>query len=272
MPTTTPAADRLAQEIRKFGPSLLPGAEAILASRWLPLKDLAAPVRAQRIVERLALPAVARYHDPEYKPPTLPDGSAPSPVRAALERHKDRLTGGDAAVDRLTKEWSIDLAGRPPAVIASEIVRRLEARENRALLIDPAELPRHELAIREVLSRRFSDVLDDRGLDAVGRQLGAQYGHRPTAEIVRAVAMHLRGPGAPSTITGKPLPPGDPRAMERDETGAPAATGGHRRGAGLDDHAPPAPAPAPATRPFGVGLGIEPTTRTTPVRRGSALS
>ena len=222
---------RVLADIKRHGPDLLPGAAERLAGTWSHLGALPAPLRAEKIVEQLAAPAIARFKDPEFVRPALANGAAPSPLRVALMNHADRLAGGEAKVEELMGAWGVGLSGHSPAKLASEIVRRLELRENWQHLADPPSPPASELEIRGILAANFPE-LSTRGADDLAQAMdrSPRFAHsRQPHEVIRQAAYDLTLPpsAAKYTAAGKALAKDDPRILAPVQPPTPA--GGEAR-------------------------------------------
>jgi hypothetical protein len=182
----------VAAELRRYGEEFLPGAAEKIGAVWNDLGSLPPHAIAQAVAERLARGGamVDRFRDPEYVAPKLPNGAAPSPLRAALLRNADQLRPG--AVDELAAAWALDTAGMSPSRTSGEVARRLGLRENEGYLAAPPAPPAHEQRIASVVLDHFGDVFSPEGASRFARERSQQLRNMPDREVVRQVAGALR--------------------------------------------------------------------------------
>jgi hypothetical protein len=132
------AAEKATAEFERHAGRLLPGAASRLGHMMAStLGQLTPPERAERVATFLDSPAAARWLDAEAAPPLLENGQAPGPLRQALGRYAAELKPGK--VDELARAWAVDMAHKPAAKIAAEVVRRLGLTENSKHLTRPID-------------------------------------------------------------------------------------------------------------------------------------
>lgn len=179
------------RELESYGDELLPGAAATLAQRWGDLARYPAGQLAAEVAKRLdPTKGIARqFLNPGFQQTAL------TPLAQVLARKvNDKLITPEAA-EQLRVKWSADLAGAPADRVASEVVRRLGAFENRQYLTVPPALPGDVARLADVLATHFPEIpFHYREQLAVDRRqlANVSYTHGAESQMVRAIAGELR--------------------------------------------------------------------------------
>lgn len=208
--STANPAEVVRDDILRYGNQLVPGAAEQLAARWIDLAKQSPEKRAETIATRMASPMVDRFRNPEFVAPKLENGAELSPLRASLARHSDRLRPG--AVDELSGRWAIEMAGKSPAQIEGEVVRRLGDRNNNGFLSVYIPEPPHERRVIDLLQKNFADVISLDGIYQLARERGRDLQKMTDQTAISTLGKILSAGATARRYGATVLPPGDKRA------------------------------------------------------------
>jgi hypothetical protein len=210
-------AKAVADEARRYGDQLVPGAPEVLAKFWGHLGKLPPDRLAEEFASRLAGPKGQPYLNPEARPATLENGQPVGPLRAALIRHADRLKPD--VVDALVAKLSPAMIGKKPHQIAGAVVKWLGSRDADDFKPEHTVHSQAEEDLANRVAARFGDLIGIGGARKFARDRARDLHYLPERQLTTIVAKAFTHPAVASKYGAKTIAGDDPRLDGRVSSG-----------------------------------------------------